>query len=220
MERSHASPKVIVINADPFFVVPEMVSEPAKDAIIHRIICHAVPVCPESEPSIFRSAVDGQWNWVGPYMEERDVPISQEFKERLPENQIEQAKILGEAFLNRIGLDRRCIVLTGTPNTGLNSTEIAQVLATALHTRFVAPRIEGLSTLDGGHLNSRSAELWSAAFVEALTPILNECLGPSAGSTRITKRTALLRWPPLAALGDFNSPVFGSGQPKGTGYRV
>jgi hypothetical protein len=33
MERSHASPKVIVINADPFFVVPEMVSEPAKDAI-------------------------------------------------------------------------------------------------------------------------------------------------------------------------------------------
>jgi hypothetical protein len=201
MERSHASPKVIVINADPFFVVPEMVSEPAKDAIkggagylwrlmskmafqrIHRIICHAVPVCPESEPSIFRSAVDGQWNWVGPYMEERDVPISQEFKERLPENQIEQAKILGEAFLNRIGLDRRCIVLTGTPNTGLNSTEIAQVLATALHTRFVAPRIEGLSTLDGGHLNSRSAELWSAAFVEALTPILNECLGPSAGPT-------------------------------------
>src|SRR6478736_72625 len=168
MERSHASPKVIVINADPFFVVPEMVSEPAKDAIkggagylwrlmskmafqrIHRIICHAVPVCPESEPSIFRSAGDGQWNWVGPYMEERDVPISQEFKERLPENQIEQAKILGETFLNRIGLDRRCIVLTGTPNTGLNSTEIAQVLATALHTRFVAPRIEGLSTLDGG----------------------------------------------------------------------
>ena len=116
-------------------------------------------------------------------MEERDVPISQEFKERLPENQIEQAKILGEAFLNRIGLDRRCIVLTGTPNTGLNSTEIAQVLATALHTRFVAPRIEGLSTLDGGHLNSRSAELWSAAFVEALTPILNECLGPLVGST-------------------------------------
>jgi hypothetical protein len=84
-------------------------------------------------------------------MEERDVPISQSSRKRLPENQIEQARS-GETFLNRIGLDRRCIVLTGTPNTGLNSTEIAQVLATALHTRFVAPSIEGLSTLDGGHL--------------------------------------------------------------------
>ena len=201
MERSHASPKVIVINADPFFVEPNILSEPAKDAInggagylwrlmskmafqrIHRIICRTVPVCPENEPSIFRSAVDGQWNWVGPYMEEREVPIGQEFKERLPEYQIEQAKILGEMFLNRIGLDRRCVVLTGTPNTGLNSTEVAQVLATALRTRFIAPRIEGLSTLGGGHLNSRSAELWSAAFVEALTPILNECLGPLVGST-------------------------------------
>src|SRR5215469_7614876 len=33
MERSGASPKVIVINTDPFFVEPNRLSEPAKEAI-------------------------------------------------------------------------------------------------------------------------------------------------------------------------------------------
>jgi ferredoxin len=205
MERSGASPKLIVINADPFFV-PRL-SEPAQEAIeggpkylwrlmskmafqrVHRIICRAVPLCPESEPSIFRSATDGQWNWVGPYTEEREVPVDQEFKERLSESEIEHAKPIGEIFLNRIGLDRRCVVLTGTPNSALNSTEVAEVLATALHTRFLAPKIDGLGTIDGGHMNSRSAELWSAAFLEALTPIVNECLGLDGGP-RPAARTA------------------------------
>jgi len=197
MERSGASPRVIVINADPFFVEPNILSEPAKEAIgggpgylwrltlkmafqrVHRTICRAVPLCPESEPSIFRSATDGQWNWIGPYIEEREVPIDQEIKERLPQFEIERAKTIGEMFLNRIGLDRRCVVLTGIPTNGLDSTEVAEVLATALRTRFLAPKVDGIATVDGGHLNWRSSELWSAAFVEALTPIMNECLGQS-----------------------------------------
>jgi ferredoxin len=200
IERSGASPKVIVINADPFFVEPNILSKPAKEAIegglgylwrltlkmafqrVHRIICRAVPLCPESEPSIFRSATDGQWNWIGPQTEEREVPIDQ-IKERLPQFEIERAKTIGEMFLNWIGLDRRCVVFTGIPSN-VNSTEVAEVLATALRTRFLAPKIDGLATVDGGHLNSRSAELWSAAFLEALTPIVNECLGQLLGSRR------------------------------------
>src|SRR2546429_1098165 len=182
VERSGASPKVMIINADPFFVEPNILSEPAKEAIeggprylwrltvkmafqrVHRIICRAAPLCPESEPSIFRSAIDGQWNWIGPYTEGREVPIDQ-LKEPLPQFEVERAKTIGEMFLNRIGLDRRCVVFTGIPTNGLNLTEVAEVLATALRTRFLAPKIDGLATVDGGHLNSRSAELWSAAFV-------------------------------------------------------
>jgi hypothetical protein len=159
MERSGASPKVIVINADPFSVEPNILSEPAigqeylwrltlKMAFqrVHRVICRVVPLCPESEPSIFRSATDGQWNWIGPYFKEREVPVDQEIKERLPQFEIERAKTIGEVF-------------AGIPTNGLNSTEVAEVLATALHTRFLAPKIDGIATVDGGHLNSRSAEL-------------------------------------------------------------
>jgi len=114
----------------------------------------------------------------GPYVEEREIPVDPASAQGLPQSEIERAKTVGEMFLNRIGLDRRCVVLTGIPTNGLNSPEIAEVLATALHTRFLAPKIDGLATVDGGHFNSRSAELWSAAFVEALTPIVTECLGP------------------------------------------
>jgi hypothetical protein len=196
MERSGTSPNLIIVNADPFFVEPTKLSEAAKEAIeggpkyfwrltqkmafqrVHRIICRAVPLCPESEPSIFRSAIDGQWSWIGPYVEEREIPVDPASAQGLPEFEIERAKAIGEMFLNRIGLDRRCVVFTGIPTNGLNSPEVAEVLATALHTRFLAPKIDGLATVDGGHFNSRSAELWSAAFVEALTPIVTECLGP------------------------------------------
>jgi hypothetical protein len=192
MERSRASPQIVVINADPFFI--EGLSPPARDAIegnpgyllrlvlktafqrVHRAICRAAPLCPESEPSIFRSATDGQWNWVGPYTNDRAVPIGEEIKERLPQDQIEHAKIIGEAFLRRLGIPRQCVVFTGIPNSDLNSAEIAQALAAALHTQLVAAKVDGLATLDGAHLNSRSAELWSAAFLHALTPIIDQCL--------------------------------------------
>ena len=35
---------------------------------------------------------------------------------------------------------------------------------------------EGLSTVEGSHLNRDSAERWSAEFLNALTPLLPPCL--------------------------------------------
>jgi len=67
-----ASPKILVINADPFF--SDKISQPARDALegrpaflwrlalklifqrVHRAVCLAGSyVCPESDPSIFRN---------------------------------------------------------------------------------------------------------------------------------------------------------------------
>jgi hypothetical protein len=72
-------------------------------------------------------------------------------------------------------LDRRCVVLTGTPNSALDSVGIAETLAAALKTSAIFPSSDGLATVGGGHLNLQSAERWSREFVEA-TPILKECL--------------------------------------------
>ena len=71
-----ASPKVLVINADPFF--SDKLSPPGRDALegrpaflwrlalkmlfqrVHRAVCLvAGSVCPQSDRSIFRSAKDG-----------------------------------------------------------------------------------------------------------------------------------------------------------------
>jgi hypothetical protein len=198
LKKWKASPKLFVINADPFF--SEFISEPAIEVLegkpavlwrltlqmvfqrVHRFLCPALPlICPENEPAIFRSTRNGQWNWIGPYIgryiPEQVVPFHDNSpKATIAADEFEKAKALGEKFLHEAGLDRKCVVLTGTPNSMLDSVGIAKTLATALETSAIFPSSEGLATVGGGHLNLQSAERWSREFVEALTPILKECL--------------------------------------------
>jgi hypothetical protein len=197
LKKWNISPKVLVIAADPFFT--EKLSPPGRDAIegkpaflwrlllkslfqrVHRAVCRvASDVCPESEPSIFRSARDGQWNWIGPYTEERSVLIDGPPQLTIGQEELATAQKLGESFLAQIGLDRRCVVLTGIPNSVLDSTGIAAALATSLGTSAIFPAVDGLSTLDTVHLNLASAERWSGQFVRALGPIVQKCIPASA----------------------------------------
>jgi hypothetical protein len=187
------SPKVLVINTDPFFI--EKLSPPAREAIdggpaylwrlalkmlfqrVHRAAC-AIPwsPCPESDGSIFRSAEDGQWSWIRSYAADRTVPVDRATQQKPTPEALARTRDLGERFLADVGIDRRCVVLTGTPNSSLDATSVAESLAPALGTRSISPPMDGLATLDGEHLNPASAERWSALLVEALTPILAECL--------------------------------------------
>jgi hypothetical protein len=188
-----ASPKVLVINADPFF--SEKLSPPARDALegrpaflwrlvlkllfqrVHRAVCLvASNVCPESAASIFRSTKDGEWDWIGPYIEEKSVPIAGPAQTTITQEELALAKTLGEKILDQIGLDRQCVILTGAPNSFLDSPAIAMALAASLRTNSIFPPIDGLSTLDGAHLNLASAERWSGQFVQAMTSILQKCI--------------------------------------------
>jgi hypothetical protein len=190
------SPKVLVINADPFF--SEKLSPPGGDAIegkpaflwrllikslfqrVHRGVCLVGSgVCSESEPAIFRSARDGQWNWIGPYTEEKSVLIAGPTQMTISQEELATAQKLGENFLDEIGLDRQCVVLTATPNSVLDSIGIATALAASLRTSSIFPSVAGLSTLDGVHLNLASAERWSGQFVRAMGPILQKCISAS-----------------------------------------
>jgi hypothetical protein len=184
-----------VINADPFFLPEQKVSEPALEALegrpaliwrlmqkmmfqrVHRILCAAVPfVCQESEPAIFRSARDGQWNWIGPYVAERSNPIDRAAQKKIAREELQKAKHWGEHFLTEVGLNRRCVVLTGTPSPTYDSIEFAESLARALKTSSIFPPLDGMATVDASHLNLASAERWSGQFLEALRPILQDCL--------------------------------------------
>jgi len=199
LKKWNISPKVLVIAADPFF--SEKLSPPGQDAIegkpaflwrlllkslfqrVHRAVCRvARDICAESEPAIFRSARDGQWNWIGPYTEERSVLIDGPPQLTIGQEELATAQKLGESFLDQIGVDRRCVVLTGTPNSVLDSTGIAAALAASLRTSAIFPAVDGLSTLDTVHLNLASAERWSGQFVRAMGPILQKCIHESAPS--------------------------------------
>jgi len=194
LKRWQVSPKVVIINADPFFA--DILSQPAQDTLegravflwrlvlkmlfqrVHHAVC-SVARCPEAEPSIFRSAKDGQWNWIGPYVADRSVAIDCSVQQKMTPEALSKAADLGEKFLDAIGLDRRCVVLTGIPTSDVDATGIAEILATALRTRSIFPPMDGLSTIEGSHLNLASAERWSGQFVEALSPILQECIPPN-----------------------------------------
>jgi hypothetical protein len=188
-----ASPKVLVVNADPFF--SDRLSPPAQDALegrpaflwrlvlkmlfqrVHRAVCLvAGSVCSQSDRSIFRSAKDGEWNWIGPYIEEKSVPIAHPAQTTISHEELATAKTLGEKILDQIGLDRQCVIFTGAPNSFVDSAGIAMALAASLRTNSIFPPADGLSTLDGAHLNLASAERWSGQFVQAMTSILQKCL--------------------------------------------
>jgi hypothetical protein len=49
---------------------------------------------------------------------------------------------------------------------------------------YVAPTVDGLSTMDRNHLNPNSAAKWSAAFLKELEPFLSRCLIDDRGATK------------------------------------
>src|SRR5262249_19757819 len=97
----------------------------------------------------------------------------------ISQEELALAKTLGEEILDQIGLNRQCVILTGAPNSFLDSPAIAAALAAWLRTNSIFPPIDGLSTLDGAHLNLASAEQWSGQFVQAMTSILQKCISAS-----------------------------------------
>ena len=193
LKSSGAAPKVLVINADPFF--SEKLSPPAQEALagglsyrfrlrlkmlfqrLHRGVCAVAPDnCPDSAPSIFRSVTDGQWFWVGPMVPDTSLPLDRSRQRQLTPAELAAATEIGGRFLDAIRLDRRCVILTGIPNSDSDSPAVAAALAAALETRSILPPEDGLSTLDHTHLSLASAEAWSGQFVEAISPILRDCL--------------------------------------------
>ena len=193
LKSSGAAPKVLVINADPFF--SEKLSQPAREALaggpsyrwrlrlkmlfqrLHRGVCAIAPgICPDSAPSIFRSAADGQWFWVGPMVPDTSLPLDRSRQRRLAPAELAAATEIGGRFLDAIRLDRRCVILTGIPSSDLDAPAVAAALAAALETRSILPPDDGLSTLDHIHLGVAGAEAWSGRFLEAISPILRDCL--------------------------------------------
>jgi hypothetical protein len=85
---------------------------------------------------------------------------------------------LAREFLDTLKVERQCVVLTIVPTVDTKRAE-AEAIAAALGVQFIAPRVDGLTTFDGSHLDVRSASRWSAAFLAAAGPVLERCAAPS-----------------------------------------
>jgi hypothetical protein len=82
------------------------------------------------------------------------------------------------------GIDPKCVVFTLVPNSEQND-ELARFLAERTGGTAIAPHFDGLFTSDRSHLTVDSAKIWTAAFLEKLTPVLQQCVqGPSASISK------------------------------------
>jgi hypothetical protein len=185
-------PKAIIINADPFFTGS---MSPVGTAVVSETwqvrsrywgkwllnqtqvrICDSAPwLCrPIRGGTIFRSEIDGGWRLhealspVDPITAVKKQPIAIETLAPFIKN--------GRQFLDQFGLDNKCIIFTGIPNSLNNSEEVAHHLANAFGVVAVIPHVADLATTDGSHFTTPSADRWRMTFFQELEPALASCL--------------------------------------------
>jgi hypothetical protein len=198
IDKLHIHPKMLIINADPGFF-DEGYSQPSSDILkgswpiwarawlihdfqaVHEPICAHIPLLCRPwarQPAIYRSIENGEWKWQGTFADAGKAyspvtPMKQlpEAPEKLPQ-QIARA----ERFISNLQMDKRCVVLTGIPNSYSQAEEWAEKIGAAIDVASVAPVMDGLMTIDGSHLNQPSAERWSTLFLAEFSPALEDCL--------------------------------------------
>jgi hypothetical protein len=184
--------KVYVINIDSFFEQSEtgpgktvMQDESARARYehkrkwqrLHQAICSPVKAACGNGLAIFRSRSTGAWLATGKGFTSK--PVS--YNDEVDQNKLASFTAFGNKFLKSFSGSRACTILTIVPavNTDVGT---ARAVAAALGLNLVSPRLVGLVTFDGYHLDSDSAQRWSAAFLQEAGPQIRECLAESPES--------------------------------------
>jgi hypothetical protein len=197
LKSKRASPSLLIVNAEPSFFTAQtppsnVVSgglrtywRLAKDVGLQRLqraICPIFPsICSPPDRTMYRSANTGQWRWQDSYYPEQSIPFNELLPDEFSDNEFKVAVDSGERFLREININPGCIVFTGIPNNRQDAPAIASRLAQRLGTHLILPKVEPILLLDDYHLNFDTAERWSAAFLNELTPVLQSCLSKRDG---------------------------------------
>jgi hypothetical protein len=197
-KHRRASPNVLVVNADPFFiseVAPgpsNVLSEESRTywrlasrsslQRLQRVICPSFPsLCSPPYQTIYRSANTGQWKWKDSYYPEQSIAFNDLLQHELSDNEFEAAVEFGDKFLGEVNINRSCVVFTGIPNNDQDAPAIALRLSQRLGTQLILPNVEPVFLLDDYHLNFDTAERWSRAFLSELTPVVQRCVSKREG---------------------------------------
>ncbi|MEM6986957.1 MAG: hypothetical protein AAF499_10490 [Pseudomonadota bacterium] len=186
-------PRMLVINADPFFnAEPSGISkkilagsETTREEYsrkqwlqgVHTALCQdradsffATLLCGTS-PTLFRSRSDGTWI-VDYYRPDRHIAVT--YNDYLLD-ELDATVEAANSFIDKVGVPRECIVLTVLPQrpTPLN---FGKALADRLALTFYSPELDDLWTIDASHMDVESNNRWSTAFMRDIAPTLQTCL--------------------------------------------
>jgi len=197
MFKAHdLKPKLVVINADPFFsksaaglsgkvlaggdAFEAEYAKKRKLQDIHANLCERFGenrpwskfTC-GNKPTLYRARSNGTWD-VRYYRDDQHIPVV--YSDTQLMDSLEKTTLAAESFIANTGINRDCIVLTATPQ---NPTPVGftQSLAQELGVTYIFPELEDLWTIDASHMDPPSAERWSAAFMQELAPHIARCAG-------------------------------------------
>ena len=193
MQKHQLKPSVLVANIDPFFssemngtftrVMQEgdnLDDEFAKKQRLqvwqqtvcqndssawHRFLCRG------SAETLYRDRSNGHW-LTDYYRPNQRIPVSE--SDALLDT-VDESVHAAELFINGLGLNRECVILTLTPRTD-TPTAFAEELSQRLELPLITPALSGLLTIDHSHLDKDSAERWSTAFLAEFEQHLNRCV--------------------------------------------
>jgi hypothetical protein len=190
-------PKLLVINADPFFL--DFLSTPAL-AIVnqpqaaresgeskrrfqtwHEAICRHLPAVCGATFALFRSRLDGRLILPPFPLPRFPLKVATAMSAGLAEDLV-AAEAIARRFLSDRGLAAPCVVLTVVPTEDV-APQAGRALAERLGLPFVLPDAGPLETFDHSHLDSASADRFAQAFWPAIEGPLDACLrGGGAGA--------------------------------------
>ncbi|HEU5296761.1 MAG TPA: hypothetical protein VFU71_18410 [Burkholderiaceae bacterium] len=192
LAKLHPRAKVYVLNVDRLF--EDRVTAPTEQLLhshdarqryeekrnwqaIHARVCGALPALCGNAIGVYRTRTDGSWRRLG------SAPFAgQSTSDGKPSNveRWDRYAALAEAFVERLPVDRGCVILTLVPTVQTKRDE-ALAIAAKLGLPLVSPQLDGLRTFDGSHLDEASATRWSNAFLQAAGPQLRHCVRGGAG---------------------------------------
>jgi hypothetical protein len=192
LRRLQPKARVYVISVDLFF--REQPTPPAQEVMrdsaalgkyrekqfsqrIHSGLCARVAVLCGQEFAYYRRRSDGAWVVTGAEGRFQSGPAV--YSDSVDQKRLAGEIALARSFVSHLPVSRDCVLLTlpakGTLGPG-TSVGTARAIADTLGLTFMAPQPAGLSTFDGSHLDRRSAELWSSAFLSQAAPKIQKCL--------------------------------------------
>ena len=197
LQRHQLRPRVLIVNAEPYFthdtesVPAEVIRADPRTRWsywrkrlfqrAHRPACRLVPaLCRDAAGGIHRRIDNGEWIWDGVLVA---GSLAVPFVERaISDEQLTEAERVAASFVTELGLDPSCVIVTAVPGLSANRRQVATRIADAMRAPAVLPVVEGLSSLDGDHLNAESAERWSAGFLQAADARITECLSTNGAT--------------------------------------
>jgi hypothetical protein len=192
--RLSPQPKMLIINADPFFL--DYYSRPAAAVLSqanstrrtaeakksfqtwHASVCGIAPFLCGNTFAVFRSRSDGTLT-VSP-MAAAHYPLTP-VHTIAPglQSDLDKAVKIGQEFVARSKLPQRCVVLTTVPSDTI-PTAVGQQIAARLGVEFAGPQVSNLETFDHSHLTQESADQFANALLQAIDDRIEECVRPAA----------------------------------------